>query len=82
MLRPAFRRARRHIRPSHSTEHGRLELGRNAEAVKTIDAALAASATLPISSVNQFMELRQRFATDADSYFRYAARQLRIFIRL
>lgn len=56
-----------------------LELGRNAEAVKTIDAALAASATLPISSVNQFMELRQRFATDADSYFRYAARRAYAF---
>ncbi|HMS08994.1 MAG TPA: hypothetical protein PKE66_05895, partial [Pyrinomonadaceae bacterium] len=56
-----------------------IELGRSADAVKTIDAALAASATLPISSVNQFMELRQRFATDADSYFRFAARRAYAF---
>ena len=63
--------------PTVAYNRARLEteLGRNSDAVKTLDAALAASATFPVSTVNQFMELRQRFATDADNYFRFAARR-------
>lgn len=52
-----------------------IEQGKTAEARKLLDEILAATDDLPISSVNQFMELRLKLAETLDEFIRYGLRK-------
>lgn len=52
-----------------------IDRGRPAEARKIIDEAIARSADLPISTVNEFMKLRFRLAETLNDFLRYALRR-------
>ncbi len=52
-----------------------IELGKNAEAKKTIDEALERASDMPVSSVNEFMKLRQNVTETLDDFLRYSLRK-------
>lgn len=52
-----------------------LELGKNAEARKILDEMLNSASDLPISTVNQFLDLRVKLAETMDEFFKYSLRK-------
>lgn len=52
-----------------------LEFGKNAEAKKLIDEVLASSSDFPISTINQFLDLRVKLTETMDEFFRYSLRK-------
>ena len=52
-----------------------LEQGKTAEARKLLDAVLNSPSDLPISSVNQFLDLRVKLAENLDDYLRLSLRK-------
>lgn len=52
-----------------------IELGKNAEAKKTIDEALDRASEMPVSSVNEFIKLRQNVTETLDDFLRYSLRK-------
>jgi len=52
-----------------------LELGKNSEAKKILDEMLNSSSDLPISTVNQFLDLRVKLAETMDEFFKYSLRK-------
>lgn len=52
-----------------------IELGKQVEAKKLIDEMLGRASELPISSVNEFMKLRQSVTETLDDYLRYSLRR-------
>ena len=52
-----------------------LELGKKAEATATLDQALALAATMPSSTVNQFMEMKQKLSITLDDFLRLSVRK-------
>ena len=52
-----------------------IEQGKSAEARKLLDDILASPDDLPISSVNQFMDLRLKLAETMEDYLRYSLRK-------
>ncbi len=52
-----------------------IEFGKNVEAKKVIDEALSHSSEMPVSSVNEFMKLRQSVSETFDDFLRYSLRK-------
>ncbi|MDM7923427.1 MAG: hypothetical protein QUS14_14105, partial [Pyrinomonadaceae bacterium] len=56
-----------------------IESGKKTEAEKVVDEALSVGDTMPVSTVNQFTEIRQQMAPTLDDFLRYSARRAFIF---
>ena len=52
-----------------------LETGKNADAKKVIDDVLTRASELPVSSVNEFLKLRQLITETLDDFLRYSLRK-------
>lgn len=52
-----------------------MEMGRSSNANAILDEALIYSASMPMSSVNQFMQMKQRLSFTLDDFLRYAQRK-------
>lgn len=60
---------------AYHTARLEIELGRETEAKKMLDEMLAAADDLPISTVNQFLDLRVKLAATMDEFFKYSLRR-------